>query len=103
MDPRVENGSKAAPAGAPGSGWDAFERDLAAALRLLRDECLILAAREGNRFVQFCGDPEQGLFAETVSNAFLPPGERLEEGQERALRELGWTLPTHAPDAPSPV
>src|SRR5512137_1706408 len=103
MDPRVEKGAEGAPAVAPGAGWGSFERDLAEALPLLRDDCLVLATREGNRFVQFCGGPEQGLFAETVSNAFLPPGERLEEGQERALRELGWSPPTHAPDAPSPV
>ncbi len=30
-------------------GWEAFERDLAAALPLLGDECLVLATREGNR------------------------------------------------------
>jgi hypothetical protein len=105
MDERIEQepgpGTAAIPVAS--TAWDAFERELAAALPLLRDECLVLLTREGNRYVQFAGSPERGLFAETVSNAFLAPGDRLDEPQEAALQALGWSPPTHAPDAPSPV
>jgi hypothetical protein len=82
-------------------GWEAFERDLAAALPLLGDECLVLAAREGNRYVQFRGAPDRGLLAETVSDAYLGPDDGLGEGQEAALLALGWSPPTHPPGTPS--
>jgi len=105
MDERIEvasgPGAGAVPAGDP--GWDLFERELAAALPLLRDECLLLSTREGNRYVQFAGTSGGGLFAESVSNAYLAPGDRLGEPQEAALVALGWSPPTHAPDATSPV
>jgi hypothetical protein len=84
-------------------GWDDFERDLAATLPLLDDECLILSARKGNRFVQFSADPRRGVRAETVSNAYLETGDRLDDGQVAALVALGWAEPTHAPGSRSPV
>ncbi len=105
MDERVEAGpgpgASAVPATDP--GWDRFERELAAALPLLRDECLVLVTREGNRYVQFAGSSSGGLFAEAVSNAYLAPGDRLDPQQEAALVALGWSPPTHAPDATSPI
>jgi len=97
----VANESPAALA--PLSGWEAFEQALAAALSVLADESLIVSARVGNRFVQFNACPDEGVFCESVSNAYLDPAEKLDEGQVAALLSLGWAGPTHAPDSPSPV
>jgi len=63
-------------------GWDAFEQALASALSVLADE---------------------GVFCESVSNAYLDPAENLDAGQVAGLLSLGWAAPTHAPDSPSPV
>jgi hypothetical protein len=85
------------------SEWSAFERDLAAALSVLKDEILIVSSRTGHRFVQFNASPEEGVFSETVSNGYLAPAEKLTDEQVAALEALGWKAPTHAPDSPSPV
>ncbi len=85
------------------SEWSAFERDLASALSVLKDEILIVSSRAGHRFVQFNASPEEGVFSETVSNGYLAPAEKLTEEQVAALEALGWKAPTHAPDSPSPV
>jgi hypothetical protein len=89
------------PAQAP--GWDAFETSLAAALSVLEEEFLVVSAKVGNRFVQFNVCPEEGVFAETVSNAYLGPEEKLDAGQLAELLSLGWAAPTHAPDSPDPI
>jgi hypothetical protein len=83
--------------------WSAFERELAAALAVLKDEILIVSSRAGHRFVQFNASPEEGVFSETVSNGYLAPAEKLTDEQVAALQALGWKAPTHAPDSPSPV
>ena len=89
------------PAQAP--GWEAFEESLASALSVLKEEFLIVSARSGNRFVQFNVCPDEGVFAETVSNAYLGPDEQLDVGQLAELLSLGWAAPTHAPNSPNPV
>ena len=91
-----------APPAAPPS-WDSFEKALASSLLVLDDEFLVLSTRGGNRFVQFAVDPALGIFAETVSNAFLGPDEKLDAGQLADLVSMGWAAPTHAPHSPDPV
>jgi hypothetical protein len=88
---------------APLPTWDAFEQALASALSVLADETLIVSARVGNRFVQFNACPDEGVFCESVSNAYLDPAEKLDDGQLAALLSLGWSAPTHAPNSPAPV
>jgi hypothetical protein len=92
----------AAPVAAP-LGWESLEARLAPALALLADEMLILSARTGNRYVQFASSAGKGLLVETGSNAFLAEEDKLDVGQLAALLGLGWSQPTHAPDASEPV
>lgn len=98
---REEQGG-AGPVAAP-DGWESLEASLAAALALLADEMLILSARTGNRYVQFASSVGKGLLAETGSNAYLAEADKLDVGQLAALLGLGWSQPTHAPDASEPV
>ena len=90
---------------APGQppGWDAFEDALAPALSVFKEEFLVVSTRTGNRFVQFNVCPDEGVFAEAVSNAYLGPDEKLDVEQLAALLSLGWAAPTHAPDSPNSV
>lgn len=88
---------------APLPTWNAFEQALSSALSVLADESLVVTARVGNRFVQFHACPDEGVFCEAVSNAYLDPAEKLDDGQLAALLSLGWSAPTHAPDSPSPA
>jgi hypothetical protein len=94
--------SGAGPVAHPGN-WESFEAGLAAALAVLGDEILILSARTGNRYVQFASSAGKGVLAETGSNAYLAEQDRLDAGQVAALLGLGWSQPTHAPDADDPV
>ena len=87
----------------PLSGWDAFEHILAPTLSVLKDEFLVLSTKKGNRYVQFNVCPQEGVFAEVVSNAYLEPAEKLTEEQVAALLSLGWAAPTRAPGSPSPA
>jgi T3SS (YopN, CesT) and YbjN peptide-binding chaperone 1/T3SS (YopN, CesT) and YbjN peptide-binding chaperone 3 len=89
--------------GSPQPEWDEFEHALAATLSVLKDEFLVLSARARRGFVQFCARTDDGVLAETVSNAFLGPGEKLDTEQLAALLALGWSVPTHAPDSANPV
>jgi hemoglobin len=67
------------------SEWSAFERELAAALSVLKDEILIVSTRTGHRFVQFNASPDEGVFSETVSNGYLAAAEKLTDEQVAAL------------------
>ncbi len=96
----VSSESPPPPAQAP--GWEAFQEALASALSVLKEECLIVSAKVGNRFVQFNVCPDEGVFAESVSNAYLGPDEKLDVGQLAELLSLGWAPPTRTPNAPSP-
>jgi hypothetical protein len=76
--------------------WDEFERRLDATLTGLPRGCLlILALRGSNRFVQFATRANGGFRAETTSNQFLSPAEKMTDADIAALTHLGW----HAPDA----
>jgi len=88
---------------APPTGWEAFEKALASALSVLKDEILILSARTGTRYVQFHASPDEEVFAEAVSNAYLGAAEKLDVGQLATLLSLGWSAPTRAPGAPPPA
>jgi len=98
----LEASASAAPP-APLPAWEAFEKSLASALSVLKDEFLVVSTKVGNRFVQFNACADQGVFAEAVCNAYLAPGEKLDVGQVEALLSLGWAPPTHAPDSAAPV
>ena len=94
-----------APSSIPGTtepltGWAAFERDLALTLSVLKDEFLVISSKAGNRFVQFNARPDKSVVAETVSNAYLEPGEKLDEPQVTALAAMGWLAPVRAPEEP---
>lgn len=68
--------------------------------QLKRDQFVVLACTDSNRFVQFaCGGPGK-LFGEVVSDHFLDETERLTPSEKRAIAALGWQPPTHADDAP---
>jgi len=88
---------------APLSGWDVFERDMASALSVLKDEFLIISAKVGNRFIQFNARPDEGVFCEAVSNSYLDPSEKLDATQVAALAALGWSAPTRGPNEPPPA
>jgi len=53
----VDASVSAAPP-APLPAWEAFEKSLASALSVLKDEFLVVSTKVGNRFVQFnaCAD-----------------------------------------------
>jgi hypothetical protein len=97
----VSSESPPPPTQAP--SWEAFEEALASALSVLKEEVLVVSARTGNRFVQFNVRPDEGVFAETVSNAYLGPDQKLDVGQLAELLSLGWAAPTHAPNSAEPV
>ena len=86
------------PPSAQATGWEAFEDALASALSVLKEEFLIVSARVGNRFVQFHVSPDDGVFAETASNAYLGPDEKLDVGQLAELLSLGWASPPPRPE-----
>jgi len=96
------NRNPASKAVSPPAGWETFEQELAAALGLLKDEILVVAAKAGNRFVQFNVQSAFGLRAEAVSNAYLEEAERLDDARVADLLALGWSPPTHAPEDAAP-
>jgi hypothetical protein len=59
-------------------------------LGAVRGDTLIL--RHGRRYAQVVHAGAE-IYAEAVSDAFLPPAERLSAGQHRALIDLGWRAP----------
>lgn len=77
--------------------WRDLERGLAQVLDSLdADGILILSSSEDaavpDAYVQF-GATDTGLYAEAVSNAYLPASDRLSAGDEKRLQHLGWELP----------
>jgi hypothetical protein len=66
---------------------------------LEKDQCLIICAMTGNRFVQFACLGEGGMRAEVTSNHCLNGKDRLNRGQISWLRAHGWNAPTHELDA----
>ena len=69
---------------------------------LKEDQFLIISAKGSSRFVQFAGQGSFGLRVEVVANAFLSPGEWIDEAGLEELQRLGWSSPTVSPDASTP-
>ena len=59
---------------------------------------LILSSADRPGFVQFETHGMNGLRAEAVSNAFLPPDHQLDDDALAAALRLGWQRPTGQPD-----
>ena len=79
--------------------WPLYTEKLATALASLEeDEFLILVLKGTNRFVQFSAQGDNGMRAETTSNAYLSGSQRLDDSQIAALLALGWYSPTGSPD-----
>ncbi len=94
--------AKALPAGIS-EEWHPFATSVADVLAHLKeDQFLIISAKKSNRFVQFAGQGSFGLRAEVVANAFLSPGEWIDEAGLQELRHLGWSAPTGSPEASTP-
>jgi len=83
----------------PSTGaWSEFRRNLGEALRALEeDEYLILLAKAEDQYVQFAGQGDHGMRAETVSNTFITQSARLSDEACEKLRNLGWSPPTYVP------
>jgi hypothetical protein len=58
---------------------------------------LILDTPRGEAYVQFAGLGKIGMRAETVSNQYLAPRQKLDRRQYMRLLELGWHPPTRLP------
>ncbi len=86
----------------PHPDWGAFEQALVSTLSVMKDEFLILSVKATGRYVQLHVSPADGVHAEAVSNDYLPENDRLTAEQVTALGDLGWTMPTPAPDGSGP-
>jgi hypothetical protein len=72
-----------------------FEEKLTSVLsKLEEDQCLIISAKKGNRFVQFACQGAWGMRAEVTCNHFLKGEDRLTRRQMSWLRSHGWNAPT---------
>jgi hypothetical protein len=71
--------------------WSGLAEDLAAELRN-RSEADIVVLWHGDRFVKFV-QLQDGIYADTISNEFLPGESKLSLNQERRLADLGWFAP----------
>ncbi len=74
------------------ASWERFERDLAAALAAFDREFLVLDVKGTPLYVQVHANAG-GFRCETVSNRFLPPEARLDDGAVSALGAMGWSAP----------
>jgi hypothetical protein len=72
--------------------WSGLAEDVATELRN-REEADIVVLWHGDRFVKFV-QLQDGIYADTISNEFLPADNRLSPVEERRLSDLGW----HSPD-----
>jgi len=89
-DPRANRKTAAELTGA----WAILRDRLAEALGVLEaGQYLILSGARGPYFVQFAMEEGSLLWAEAVSNAFLPKGQRLRKAQVDTLVTLGWRAP----------
>jgi len=74
--------------------WATLRDRLAEALGVLEEgQYLILSGARGPYYVQFAMEAESLLWAEAVSDAFLPKGRKLGKAKRDALVELGWRAP----------
>jgi len=78
--------------------WDEYTEVVARILDALEvGQFLILSSADRPGFVQFAAHGMQGLRAEAVSNAFLPPDHQLGEDALGAALRLDWQPPTGEP------
>lgn len=94
---RVIRNAKAAK-GAKSDGlsgaWATLRDRLTEALGVLEEgQYLILSRARGPYYVQFAMEADSLLWAEAVSDAFLPKGQKLGKAKGNALVELGWRAP----------
>jgi hypothetical protein len=83
--------------------WTPFRGRLSKILLALEeDQFLIISVKRANRFVQFSGQGSFGMRVETISNRYLPDGERLNRKQMSALRKIGWKVPTGSAQQSTP-
>ena len=74
--------------------WAALRDRLAEALGVLEEgQYLVLLGARGPYYVQFAMEADSLLWAEAVSDAFLPKGRKLGKAKRDALVELGWRAP----------
>jgi hypothetical protein len=82
--------------------WALVEPLIIAALQQMkRDQFLVLACTDANRFVQFAVHGPGKIRGEVVSDHFLEDDERLSKAERAGIAALGWKAPTHADDAPA--
>jgi hypothetical protein len=101
---RLQQQTVAIPSSQPeaASHWPAFAADLAKALSTLTSgQYLILEHTDQKGYVQFASRGDDGLRAETVSNAYLPVDIQLDPAQLATLTALSWRPPIHQPEAPA--
>lgn len=89
-DPRASRKTAAELTGA----WAILRDRIAEALGVLEaGQYLILSGAKGPYYVQFAMEEGELLWAEAVSDAFLPKGQKLRKAQVDALVKLGWRAP----------
>ncbi|MGA8112929.1 MAG: hypothetical protein WCA46_04620 [Actinocatenispora sp.] len=79
--------------------WSTLTAQLILALGQLRGEQPVLVLsdhREDACYVQYLGDIEGGIWAETAGNAVLPPHRQLSIEDERVLTASGWSHPRNS-------
>ncbi len=83
--------------------WPPFAEQLTGVLGALEeDQFLVLTVKRTNRFVQFAAQGAFGMRAETTSNDYLAPAERLGARQIAALGTAGWHGQTGGPEESTP-
>ena len=96
--PASLRGRKLRPSPPSTDAWSELRRSLGEALGALEeDEYLILVANAEDQYVQFAGQGDHGMRAETVSNTFITLSARLSDEACQELRNLGWSPPTYVP------
>lgn len=74
--------------------WATLRDRLAEALGVMEQgQYLILTGARSPYYVQFAMEADSLLWAEAVSDAFLPKGKKLGKAQKDTLAELGWRAP----------
>ena len=91
---RNAKGTKRVQAADLSRAWATLRDRLAEALGALdAGQYLILSGARSPYYVQFAMEADSLLWAEAVSDAFLPKGRKLGKAQKDTLVELGWRAP----------
>ncbi len=87
-------GAKRKSAAVLSGAWAALRDRIAEALGVLEaGQYLILSGARGPYYVQFAMEEGSLLWAESVSDAFLPKGQKLRKAEKDLLVKLGWRAP----------